>query len=94
VSTPSPQIDDQARELASRESAGVTVVLLWQPRDDTVTLAVSDSHTGEHFEVPVASNRALEAFYHPFAYGKARAGHHTDSSHQKPSALRASRKTA
>jgi hypothetical protein len=69
VSTPSPQMNDQAREHASRESDGVTVVLLWQPREDALTLAVSDSRTGERFEVAVASNRALEAFYHPFAYG-------------------------
>ncbi len=57
----------QARELASRESDGVTVVLLWHPREDTVTLAVSDSRTGDQFESAVASERALEAFYHPFA---------------------------
>lgn len=93
MSAPSPQID-QARELASRKSDGVAVVLLWRPREDAVTLAVSDSRTGEHFEVPVASNRAFEAFYHPFAYGEAGGGHPTDSSHQEPSALRASRKTA
>jgi hypothetical protein len=68
MSNPSRQINGQARELASRDSDGVTVVLLWQPSEDAVTLTVSDSRDGEHFELPVASNRALEAFYHPFAY--------------------------
>ena len=61
-------IRDRVRELASRESDGVKVVLLWHPRQDATTLAVSDSRTGEHFELPVESDRALEAFYHPFAY--------------------------
>ena len=30
---------DHARELASRESDGIEVVLLWHPREDAVTLA-------------------------------------------------------
>ncbi len=46
-------IKDHARELASRESDGIEVVLLWHPREDAVTLAVSDSRTGD---------------YHPFAH--------------------------
>lgn len=61
-------IKRHARELASRESDGIEVVLLWHPREDAVTLAVSDSRTGDQFELAVASDRALEAFYHPFAH--------------------------
>ena len=61
-------IEDHARELASRESDGLTVVLRWHPREDAVTLAVSDSRRGDQFELAVASDRALEAFYHPFAH--------------------------
>jgi hypothetical protein len=64
---PAP-IEDHARELASRESDGVEVVLLWHPREDAVTLAVTDLRSGDHFELPVEGDRALEAFYHPFAY--------------------------
>jgi hypothetical protein len=56
------------REIASRESGGLTVVLCWHPGEDAVTLAVSDSRNGERFELPVASDRALDAFYHPFGY--------------------------
>jgi hypothetical protein len=47
---------------------GRAFVLCWHPREDAVTLAVSDSRNGERFEPPVTSDRALEAFYHPFAY--------------------------
>jgi hypothetical protein len=61
-------IKNYARELASRESDGLTVVLRWHPREDAVTLAVSDSRRGDQFELAVASDRALEAFYHPFAH--------------------------
>ena len=61
-------IKRHARELARRESDGIEVVLLWHPREDAVTLAVSDSRTGDQFELAVESSRALEAFYHPFAH--------------------------
>lgn len=56
------------RELDSRESDGILVRLLWHPRDDTVTLSVVDARGGDSFELPVARDRALEAFHHPFAY--------------------------
>jgi len=57
-----------ARELASRESDGIQVLLLWHPRDDEVTVSVDDSRTGRYFELPVERDRALDAFHHPFAY--------------------------
>ena len=56
------------RELASRESDGVLVLLLWHPDDDAVTVSVDDSRAGCSFELAVARDRALDAFYHPFAY--------------------------
>ena len=56
------------RELAARESEGLRVLLLWHPREDAVTVSVEDSRAGQRFELPVAHDRALEAFYHPFAY--------------------------
>jgi hypothetical protein len=58
----------EARELALRESDGVRVVLLWHPRDDAVTVAVEDARADQHFELSVERERALDAFYHPFAY--------------------------
>jgi hypothetical protein len=56
------------RELASRESDGFAVVLLWHEAEDSVTVSVADSRTGDRFELAVESERALDAFYHPYAY--------------------------
>jgi hypothetical protein len=56
------------RELAARVNDGIHVLLLWHPADDAVTVSVADDRTGERFEMPVARDRALDAFYHPFAY--------------------------
>ena len=57
-----------SRELASRESNGVRVLLLWHPRDDALTVSVEDSRVGERFELIVERSCALDAFYHPYAY--------------------------
>ena len=60
--------EEQIRELASRESDGLAVVLLWHPSDDALTVSVADSRTGDRFELAVDGECALDAFYHPFAY--------------------------
>jgi hypothetical protein len=57
-----------ARELAVREGDGVHVVLLWHPAENAVTVSVEDAHLGDRFLIAVAPERALDAFYHPFAY--------------------------
>jgi len=56
------------RELAARDSDGVHVLLLWHPRENTLTVSVEDARVGDRFQLAVAPDRALEAFYHPFAY--------------------------
>jgi hypothetical protein len=56
------------RELAARESNGLHVLLLWHPREDELTISVEDRRAGNRFQLAVASDRALDAFYHPFAY--------------------------
>ena len=56
------------RELAARESDGLRVLLLWHPREDAVTVSVDDARAGQGFELAVARHRALDAYYHPFAY--------------------------
>ena len=56
------------RELAVRENDGVRVRLLWHPRANAVTVAVEDARAGDRFQLGVAPERALDAFYHPFAY--------------------------
>jgi len=58
-------------ELAARRNSGVDVRLLWRREDDVCTVAVNDDVTGEAFEVEVTRERALDAFYHPFAYADA-----------------------
>lgn len=58
----------QTRELAVRESDGVHVLLLWHPDENAVTVAVEDARAGDQFRFAVAADRALDAFYHPFAY--------------------------
>jgi hypothetical protein len=58
----------QTRELAARESDGINVRLLWHPVENALTLSVEDSRAGGCFRLAVAPDRALDAFYHPFAY--------------------------
>jgi hypothetical protein len=64
----SPTTTRCARELAARESDGVHVLLLWHPDDDALTVSVEDARLGDRFRIAVAPERALDAFYHPFAY--------------------------
>jgi hypothetical protein len=58
----------QARELAARETDGINVVLLWRPNVKKLTVTVEDARAGDRFELSVEPDRALDAFYHPFAY--------------------------
>jgi hypothetical protein len=55
-------------DLASRESDGLEVTLLWSRPTGRVKVAVTDSKLGEEFELAVAGADALAAFHHPFAY--------------------------
>jgi hypothetical protein len=59
---------DDTRELAARESDGLHVLLLWNPRENALTVEVEDARIGDSFQFAVASESALDAFYHPFAY--------------------------
>jgi hypothetical protein len=56
------------RELADRENDGVHVLLLWHPAQNALTVFVEDSRLGDSFQFAVTPERALDAFYHPFAY--------------------------
>ena len=57
-----------ARELAVRSNDGVHVLLLWHPDENAVTVSVEDARVGDRFQIVVAPDQALDAFYHPFAY--------------------------
>jgi hypothetical protein len=60
-------------ELATRESAGASVTLLWSPATDVIAVVVVDPRRSESFEIVVdAADRPLEVFYHPYAVAAAR----------------------
>jgi hypothetical protein len=61
-------VTPRTRELAVRESDGLHVRLLWHPGELALTVFVEDVRAGDRFRLAVAPDRALDAFYHPFAY--------------------------
>ena len=68
-----PQESSQwLHELASRESDGIEVTLLWDVAEDRLLLNVRDRRTGEWFVSAVGHADALDAFRHPFAYAARR----------------------
>lgn len=58
----------ETRELAARETDGIHVLLLWHPDENAVSVSVEDARVGDRFQIAVAPERALDAFYHPYAY--------------------------
>jgi hypothetical protein len=66
--------DDIPRtELASRETNGITVRLLWSRLTNLVTIAVDDAANDDYFELLLGEHeRALDVFHHPFAHAAAR----------------------
>jgi len=53
----------------NRRHPVIHVQLLWRPRDNRVSVAVSDTKTREAFELEVRhGQRALDVFRHPYAY--------------------------
>jgi len=56
------------RELAHRVSGGLEITLYWRPHDDVVSIAVYQLATEETISFRVPSDRALDAFQHPFVY--------------------------
>jgi hypothetical protein len=67
-------IDDISRtELASRETNGITVRLLWSRSTNLVTVAVDDATNDDYFELILDEHEpALDVFHHPFAHAAAR----------------------
>jgi hypothetical protein len=60
-------------ELASRESNGITIRLLWSRSTNLVTVTVADAANDEYFELVLSEHeRALDVFHHPFAHAAAR----------------------
>jgi hypothetical protein len=60
--------DTTLTELATRRNDALEITLFWAPADDSVHLSVLNERTGLTVAFPVDRARALDAFYHPFAY--------------------------
>jgi hypothetical protein len=58
----------EVRELDRRTSDGIDVRLLWRPRTNRVSVAVTDGRAGSSIEFEVDPAGALEALRHPYAY--------------------------
>jgi hypothetical protein len=69
---PSPTKDLLPLELDYRATDGVEVSLLWHKPTNRLFVSVNDMRSGELFEVDVASDYALDAFEHPYAYAYSR----------------------
>jgi hypothetical protein len=82
-------IDDISRtELASRQTNGITVTLLWSRSTNLVTVAVDDATNGDYFELILDErDRPLDVFHHPFAHAAAR-GVEFRTRHPEPEVLR------
>jgi hypothetical protein len=61
---------NMCRELAHRASAGIDVTLIWVHAndEDKAVVCVCDRRAGAYFEIQPEPDRALEVYYHPFAY--------------------------
>lgn len=67
------QDDIRQTELASRETNGLTVRLLWSRSTNLVTVAVDDAAIDNHFELVLDEDeRAMDVFHHPFAHAASR----------------------
>jgi hypothetical protein len=60
--------DTARRELATRLSDGVEITLFWDARDDSTSIDLYHAATDQTTSFPVAPDRALDAFHHPFAH--------------------------
>jgi hypothetical protein len=59
------------RELAERTSNGTRVRLLWRQGTRHLWVEVREPATDLALAIPIAPERALDAFHHPYAYAGA-----------------------
>ena len=57
-------------ELARRGGSGIDITLMWvhAKGTDAAVVCVCDRVNGAYFEIPTEPYRALDVYYHPFAY--------------------------
>jgi hypothetical protein len=65
---PSTKSQRRYRELAFRESDGVSVRLHLDSLEDEVFVRVQDRRDGDDFTLNPAKHEALSAFHHPYAH--------------------------
>ena len=75
-------------ELATRESAGIRVSLLWSRGENTLLVVVRDSRTSEQFALSAGPDEAMDVFRHPFAYRASRAAATARAADTEPVATR------
>src|SRR5262245_21429804 len=56
------------RELAQRVNDGLEITLYWNEHDNSTSIEVHHSTTGQTIGFLVPRDRALDAFHHPFAH--------------------------
>ena len=56
------------RELARRVTGGLEITLYWDAHDNTISIEIHQKATAQTMAFPVAADRALDAFHHPFAH--------------------------
>jgi hypothetical protein len=59
---------EEMRELDHRSGEGIDVRLLWDPRTNHVSVAVTEEDTAAVLTFVVDGAEALTAFHHPYAY--------------------------
>jgi hypothetical protein len=65
---PTSTYGDGIRELAHRSADGIDVTLVWNAGRDVISVLVFERDADYLFELPVARDQAMDAFYHPYAY--------------------------
>ena len=71
MARPTQSHEEQSHEeLAHRSSAGIDVSLFWTRANgrDNAVVSVCDRREGTYFEILADPGRALEVYYHPFAF--------------------------
>jgi hypothetical protein len=63
-----PALCQSRRELARRVSGGIEVTLYWSAHDNSTSVEIWQPKSKETLTFTVGGNRALDAFYHPFAH--------------------------
>ena len=73
MATGSSTDETRQLELASRQSNGITVRLLWSRSTNLVMVAVTDEANDDSFELVLEEDeRAMDVFHHPYAHAAAR----------------------